>query len=123
MQLLIPLRVGCDCDTKGPQCGPYLLRAFYERLKDNVECVVVARMRGERVLREARVRVRARHVRVAVAGLARRPRVPPRQRPARSIADQYVVVASMSLRIPIIIHSSQTTVAHLIAYYYYYNNR
>lgn len=66
---------------------PYLLRAFYERFKDNVEGVVVS------VVREPRVR--ARHVRVVVARLPRRPRVPPSQRPA--LAHQYVVVASMSL--------------------------
>lgn len=65
---------------------PYLLRAFYERLKDNVERVVVAVMQ---------TRVRARHVRVVVARLPRGPRVPPRQRAA--LAHQYVVVASMSL--------------------------
>lgn len=45
------------------------------------------------VVREPRVR--ARHVRVVVARLPRRPRVPPRQRPA--LAHQNVVVASMSL--------------------------
>lgn len=66
---------------------PYLLRAFYERFKDNVEGVVVAVWR--------KTRVRARDVRVVVARFARRPRVPPRQRPAR--AHHYVVVASMSL--------------------------
>lgn len=48
-------------------------------------------------VREARMR--ARHVGVVVARLPRRPPVPSRQRPA--LADQYVVVASMSLRIPI----------------------
>lgn len=76
------------------ECKPYLLRAFYERLKDNVESVVVA----------VDARVCPREIRVVVARLARLPRVasrnarvPPRQRPARVLGDQYVVVASMSL--------------------------
>lgn len=93
VQLLIPLHVATQ--RVGPRCEPYLLRAFYERFKDNVEGVVVAR---KRVVRQARVRARYVRVVVAVARLPRRPRVAPRQRPA--LADQYVVVASMSLRIP-----------------------
>lgn len=52
-------------------------------------------------VREARVRAREVGVVVArIPRLPRRPRVPPRQRPA--LAHHYVVVASMSLRIPII---------------------
>lgn len=81
---------------------PYLLRAFKERLKDKVEGVVLPRVRH---LRQARVR--ARQVRIVVARLAGAARVAPRQRPA--LADHYVVVASMSLRIPIQI--AQTTCA------------
>lgn len=67
----------------------------------------MARVRVMRVMRVVRVvrqaRVRARHVRVVVARLPRRPRVAPRQRPA--LADHYVVVASMSLCVPITIHT------------------
>lgn len=87
---------------------PYLLRAFYERFKDNVEGVVVARMGVGGVVQVRQARVRARDVgvvvAVAVARLPRRPRIPPRQRTA--LANHYVVVASMSLRIPIIIRES-----------------
>lgn len=75
---------------------PYLLRAFYERLKDNVEGVVVAVRRQERVRRVRAMRhVRARQVGVVVARLPQGSRVPPRERPA--LAHQNVVVASMSL--------------------------
>lgn len=78
-------------DTKARCVGPtsYLLRAFDQRLKYNVERVVVAHV--------VRARVRARHVGVEVP---RPPRRPPRSpcRPRWTL--HYVVVASMSLYVP-----------------------
>ncbi|GBP89414.1 hypothetical protein EVAR_89122_1 [Eumeta japonica] len=73
----------------------YSLRALDQRLKYNVEGVVVTRevcVGG--VLRQRRDAPVPRHVGVEVP---RRPRQPPRQRPGPL---HYVVVASMSLREP-----------------------
>lgn len=96
------------CDTYADLLY-YLLSAFYERLKYNVESVVVAHVcvRVRVCVHEARVRVCARHVGVVVARLARRPHVAPRQRPA--LAHHYVVVASMSLRNPIKLLNTSVT--------------
>lgn len=102
VQAIIRYRLRHKHGENTGDAAPYLLRAFKERFKDKVEGVVLARVRH---LRQARMRTR--HVRVVVARLTRRPRVASCQRPA--LADHYVVVASMSLRIPIQI--AQTTCA------------